>query len=215
MKKLIAMLLALVLVMGLVACGNTTAPETTPATTEATEEATEELTEGTDPVEDTIPVAAEPNAATVVYNTIWENVSEDQRFPVMGGDFTAPVDGAPGNYPIDGEGLASDLFIPAEEVAKVDAISCLRHAMMANNFTGAVYHITNADDVAGFAEAMYNALSNAQWICGMPEKMIITVIDTEYVFVAFGLNDALAPFETALTAAYPDAENKYSEAIAR
>ena len=34
MKKLIALLLALVLVMGLAACGNTTAPETTPATTE-------------------------------------------------------------------------------------------------------------------------------------------------------------------------------------
>ena len=31
MKKLIALLLALVMVLGLAACGNTTAPETTPA----------------------------------------------------------------------------------------------------------------------------------------------------------------------------------------
>ena len=42
MKKLIAMLLALVLVMGLVACGNTPAPATTPAATEDTAEATED-----------------------------------------------------------------------------------------------------------------------------------------------------------------------------
>ena len=55
MKKLIALLLALVMVIGLVACGETTpetpdVPETTegnaPETTEGTEEATEEVTEG-------------------------------------------------------------------------------------------------------------------------------------------------------------------------
>ena len=194
MKKVIALILAMVMVMSLAACGAEKEPEATVGT---------------------VPPMDVPASALEILEKVWAKYSDDEKFPVMGGDALNMVDGAPGNYPIDGEGLASDLFIPAEEVAKVDAISCLRHAMMANNFTGAVYHITNADDVAGFAEAMYNALSNAQWICGMPEKMIITVIDTEYVFVAFGLNDALAPFETALTAAYPDAENKYSEAIAR
>lgn len=45
MKKLIALLLALVMVMALAACGATENKETTPATTEATEEATEGATE--------------------------------------------------------------------------------------------------------------------------------------------------------------------------
>ena len=56
MKKLIAMLLALVMVMGLVACGNKeeAAPETEPATEAATETATEEATEA--------PTEAEPEA---------------------------------------------------------------------------------------------------------------------------------------------------------
>ena len=215
MKKLIAMLLALVLVMGLVACGNTTAPETTPATTEATE-ATEEITEGTEGTEeilDTVPVA-EPNAATTVYNAIWEKIPEEERFFVMGGDFSAPVDGAPGNYPVDSEALASELYAPAEELSKVESISCLRHAMMANNFLGAVYHITNADDVATFVEAMHTALGSVQWLCGMPEMLNITVIDGEYVFVAYGLADVITSFETAISAAFPGAENKYNEAIA-
>lgn len=213
MKKLIALLLALVLVMGLVACGNTTAPETTPAATTEATEATEELTEGTEEILDTIPVA-EPNAATTVYNAIWEKIPEDQRFWVMGGDYTAPVDGAPGNYAIENDALATELYVPTEELSKVDAISCLRHSMMANNFLGAVYHITNADDVAAFVEAMHTALGNVQWLCGMPEKLSITVIDGEYVFVAYGLSDVITSFETAISAAYPGAENKYNEAIA-
>ena len=47
MKKIIALLLALVMVLGLAACGETAAPETTPAATEGTE-ATAEATEGTE-----------------------------------------------------------------------------------------------------------------------------------------------------------------------
>ena len=50
MKKLIAMLLALVLVMGLVACGETAAPESTPAATKESPELTEG-TEGTEAAE--------------------------------------------------------------------------------------------------------------------------------------------------------------------
>ena len=45
MKKIIALLLALVMVLGLAACGETAAPETTPAATEGTE-GTAEATEG-------------------------------------------------------------------------------------------------------------------------------------------------------------------------
>ncbi|MBR4863246.1 MAG: BMP family ABC transporter substrate-binding protein, partial [Oscillospiraceae bacterium] len=47
MKKIIALLLALVMVLGLAACGETAAPETTPAATEGTE-GTAEATEGTE-----------------------------------------------------------------------------------------------------------------------------------------------------------------------
>ena len=212
MKKLIAMLLALVLVMGLVACGNNT--DTTPSTTEGTE-ATTEGTEGTTgSVEDTTAAAVEPNEATVVFNNIWAGYPEASAFFAMGGDMNNMVDNAPGNYSLTDEGLVSTFHLPEDQVANIACLSSLMHGMMANNFTGAVYKLNEGADVTAFVDAMHESLANTQWLCGMPEKMLIAVIDTEYVFVAFGLNDILNPMQTAMTDAYADAEIKYNEAIA-
>jgi len=91
--------------------------------------------------------------------------------------------------------------------------SSLMHGMLANNFTCGVYKMAEGADAAAFADAMKAAIGSAQWICGMPEKLIVAVIDGNYVLVAFGINDAISPFETAITTAYAEAEIKYSEAI--
>ncbi|MBR4862987.1 MAG: hypothetical protein IKU07_00305 [Oscillospiraceae bacterium] len=213
MKKLIALLLALVLVMGLVACGNTTAPETTPAaTTEAATEATEEVTEATEEILDTTP-AAEPNEATKIYTAIWEKVPEANRFFGMGGDMTAMVDGAPGNYALEDEGVSTVLLIPADQIANITEISSLMHGMMANHYTGSIVKMAEGADVAAYTAAMKEAIGSAQWICGMPEKSLIAVIDGQYVLAAFGLNDNIVSFENALAEAYPDAEIVSNDAI--
>ena len=51
-------------------------------------------------------------------------------------------------------------------------------------------------------------------MCGFPDKMVIATIGSEYVVAAFGLNDAMGPFEAKFVEAYPAAEIVYSEAIA-
>ena len=211
MKKLIAMLLALVLVMGLVACGNNTDTNNTTAGTEGTTEGTEGTTGA---AEDTTAAAVEPNEATVVFAIFWAGATTENAFFAMGGDMNNMVDNAPGNYSVTDEGLASTFHIPEDQIANIACVSSLMHGMMANNFTGAVYKLNEGADVAAFVEAMHGSIGSTQWLCGMPEKLLIAVIDAEYVFVAFGLNDVLNPMETAMTAAYADAEIKYSEAIA-
>ena len=207
MKKLIAMLLALVLVMGLVACGNKTNNETTPV--ETTADTTPADMGGEDAVTPDAPAAT--NGASTVLTNIWNGVAEDSKFFAMGGDFNNMVDGAPGVYSLEDEGLTSTLLIPAEQIANVDEAASLVHAMMLNNFTAGMFHVTG--DVAAFVEAMHTAIANNPWMCGMPEKMIIAVIDGEYVLACFGINDAVNPFETALCTVYPNAEIKYNEAI--
>lgn len=218
MKKLIAMLLALVLVMGLVACGNKTNNETTPV--ETTADTTPADMGGEDAVtpeggDIDIPLTpdapAATNGASNVLTNIWNGVAEDSKFFAMGGDFNNMVDGAPGVYSLEDEGLTSTLLIPAEQIANVDEAASLVHAMMLNNFTAGMFHVTG--DVAAFVEAMHTAIANNPWMCGMPEKMIIAVIDSEYVLACFGINDAVGPFETALGTVYPNAEIKYNEAI--
>ena len=211
MKKIIAMLLALTVVLSLAACGNNTAKDTTPETTTAPAETTEGTVEPTEElIEDTIPAPA-TNGATDVINAIWNAVPEDKKFFAMGGDFNHIADNAAGVYSLEDEGLTSTLLIPADQIANVDEAASLMHAMMANNFTCGAFHVTG--DKAAFVEAMHNAVANNQWICGMPEKMIIAEIG-EYVLVAFGINDAINPFEDALKTVYADAGIKYSEAIA-
>jgi len=216
MKKLMALLLALTLVMGLVACGNnntgnettTTPADTTPVDTG---DAPVDPDEGDIDIPLTPDAPAATNGASEVLTNIWNQVPEASRFFAMGGDFNNMVDGAPGVYSLEDEGLTTTLLIPAEQIANVDEAASLVHAMNLNNFTAGMFHVTG--DVAAFADAMHTAISNNPWMCGMPEKMIIAVIDGEYVLACFGINDAVGPFETALGTAYANAEIKYSEAI--
>lgn len=191
MKKLIAMLLALTCVFGLVACGgNANNEETAPETTEE---------------------IVKPASALEVLEKTWAAVAEDKKFFAMGGDMNNMVDNAPGAYSLTDEGLTATLLVPADQVANIDEAASLVHGMMVNNFTFGAFHVTG--DVAAFVEAMHKAISENQWMCGMPEKLIIAVVGGEYVVAGFGINDAVSPFEAAFTATYPDAEMKYNEAI--
>ena len=213
MKKLIAMLLALTFVFGLAACGSevktpeteaveTQPVETTPAETEPAE---------TEPAETEGTGTETAGGALDVLSSVWAAVAEDSKFFAMGGDYENPVDGAPGAYNLADEGLTATFLVPADQLTNIDEAATLMHAMMANNFTFGAYHVTG--DVNAFVEAMHTAITGNRWMCGMPEKLMIVVVDGEYVIAGYGINDAVAPFETALTATYPNAEVKYNEAI--
>ena len=205
MKKLIAFLLVLTIAVGLLACGNKNPGETTGSTTQATTEATTESTEGTT-------VVPEPNDATKVLTAIWNAMDESKKFFVMGGDMENPVDNAPGNYSLTDEGISTILYVPADQLENLDQASSLIHGMLVNNFTSAVFHMADGADAAAFADAMKSSIDSTRWLCGTPEKLLIAVIDGEYVLTAFGLNQNMTAFETALGTAYPDAK-MYSEAI--
>ncbi len=185
MKKIIATILALTLVMGLAACGG------------AAQNNEKEVV---------------PASALEILETIWGAYANEEKFFAMGGDYTNPVDNAPGSFSLtEPETVTAMLLVPAAQQSNIDAAASLVHAMMSNNFTGAAYHVTG--DAAAFADAMRTAITGNQWMCGMPEKLTIAVIGGEYVVVAFGINDIMTNFEAKLKAAYPKADMKYSEAI--
>lgn len=187
MKKIIAMLLVLVMAMGMVACGGNEAGGNNDK-------------------------ANVPASALEILEKVWGSYGEEEKFFAMGGDYTNPVDNAPGEFSLaEPETVTAMLLVPAEQLANIDAAASLTHAMMQNNFTCGAFHVTG--DAAAFADAMKNAISTNPWMCGMPEKMIIAVIGGEYVVAAYGINDTMGTFETKLTAAYPEAEMKYNEAV--
>jgi hypothetical protein len=198
MKKMIALLLALTMLVAFAGCNTTKAPETT--------EGTKPVETTTAPTTEAAPVAA---SALEILETVWAQFGEDEKFFVMGGDFDAMVDGAPGKV-TNTDFMSGNLIVPAEQTANITDAAALTHGMNANTFTGAAYAVADAQ---AFATAMQTAIQGNRWMCGFPEKLVIAEVGG-YVVVLFGHGDAVTPFQTKLTAAYPTTNVLVDEAIA-
>ena len=194
MKKLIALILCLTLALSMAACTSNKPVETKPVETT------------TVPTTEAAPVA---ESALEILETVWGQFGEDEKWFVMGGDYDAPVDGAPGAA-ANVDWLVNTLLVPEDQTANVKNAASMVHAMMVNNFACGAFQVEG--DAKAFAEAMHTKISTNPWICGQPEKMVIAVLG-DFVVAVYGVNDAVNPFETKLTAAYPTAELVYSEAI--
>ena len=215
MKKMITCTLMAALMLSLFAgcasSGNNS--ETTPLQTETIPYQTAPVLGGeTEPA--TQPSGDVQASAVTVLENIWAKYGDDEKFAVIGGNMENPVDGAPGNYDMAyAENLSYNLLIPAEQLTSVDEAATMIHMMNANTFTGGVVHLAEGTDVAAFASAMRDAIQGNQWMCGFPETLVIASIG-DYVLIAFGVNDAMTPFQTHLAEAYPDANVLYNEAVA-
>ena len=192
MKKIFALLLAVVTVLSMAACGANKPVETTPVTT--------------------VPPTTEPTAvaasALEILETVWAQFGEDEKFFVMGGDFDNMVDGAPGKV-TNSDFIAGSLLVPADQTANITDVASLLHAMNANTFTCAAYAVA---DSQAFADAMKTAIQGNHWMCGFPEKLVIAEVGG-YVVVMFGHGDAVNPFLTNLNTAYPTTNVLVEEAI--
>lgn len=204
MKKIISLLLALTMLAAMAAgcAGNNN--ETTAGTTEGK--------------------ADVPASALEILETVWALYGENDAFPIVGGDTashlaqmekdeTYVMPSAPGKFALtETDELTFNMLVPAEQHSKLSDAATMTHMMNSNNFSCGVYRMSAAD-ADSFASAMKAAVTGNQWMCGMPESLLIAVIAEEYVLVAWGVNDAMGPFETKLTSAYPAAKLVVDEAI--
>ena len=74
--------------------------------------------------------------------------------------------------------------------------------MMANNFTAAAYHITDAANVDAAIAELKDATLNNQWMCGMPETFIVVKVGDSYLVSVFGNGQVVDAFKNALTTVY-------------
>lgn len=136
-------------------------------------------------------------------NSVWETFEEEKKFPAMGGSFDASVDNAAGAFDIeDTENLTYMLHVPENSISDIDEAASLIHAMNANTFTGAAFHLTEAADAEEFVTSLKENILNARWMCGIPDKMMIYTINGEYVVAVFGNTDAVETFKTKLVEIY-------------
>lgn len=183
MKKITALILTLVMVFALAACGS---DQQKP---------------------DAAPEAAIGSAEELL-NNVWDKVSEDQKFPAMGGDFENSKDGMAGAFSMENmDAVTSNLHISAETAASVSEIASLIHLMNANTFTAAALKLNdgvNAEDVVNAVKA---DIESTQWMCGFPEYLVVYTVG-DYVVYAFGAEDLTNDiFRTAVDVAYGENAN--------
>lgn len=171
MKKIIALILASVLVFAIAGCGNTNTP------------AGDGSASGS---------AATYASAEEVMTTVWNAFPEDQKFPCWGGNAESMVDGAPAAFDVSNtDELTGSLIVPADIAKDIKDASNLMHGMNLNTFTAAAFQVKDFND---FENAYVDNLKSNQWMCGVPEFYYIVEVGTDYVIVVFGADDLASTF---------------------
>lgn len=194
MKKLMVLLLVAAMTFTCVACGGGTGNNT--------ENDTENSATKIE-IKDANEILAN------TWNEYRTSVSEDLQFPVAGGNVENMVTDEPAKFDTTvefaGDTLLASYCAPEEVVAMTDDIATLMHMMMANNFTAASYHVTDAANVEKVVSGLKESTLNNQWMCGMPDKLIIATVGEDYVVSAFGNEQIIDAFKTCMTTVYGDA----------
>lgn len=180
MKKLIAFLLAGVMLLSLAACAAKTDDQ--PAAEE-----------------DTI-----ADALTLL-NTVWAGYTEDEKFPAAGGDYSEEnmTDGAPGRVSLeDPSNVEYLLSIPAAVVEKADDAASLTHMLNSNTFTCGAIRLKDAGEMEAAAKDIKDYIMAKQWMCGFPDKLVVASTGS-YLIEVYGAEDLVNTFRDKLQSAYP------------
>ena len=189
MKKWISLILVLAAMLAMTACGQTTSQkETLPA----------------DPV---------PASSLEVLEKIWNEMPQEQKVPVFGGDSSAVVEDAPGVYDLADDGAVYTLLIPEAELGKLDGAAAMVHSLMRNVFTCSAAHVSDGNSAKAFAEAMYKSVREHVFDCGAPDQVMVAVIGGEYVVTCYGSEENISNVVTAMKAVYPGANVMYQESL--
>ena len=164
---------------------------------------------------DTTPEQNGENNAPLTYQNahellagIWSRHGEDERFPIMGGDYDNVVENAPGafdiTHPDAGANIDSLYSFPSEELEQISSAAGMVHGMNANIFTCGAFQVKEGQDPAACAERIKNHILTKQFICGSPEQLTILSLPGNYLISVYGTADAVASFVQKATSSIAD-----------
>ena len=195
----------------------TTKPATTkPATTKpaTTKPATTKPTTTSNAPEPEEPTEVKISSPSELINSAWALFSEDEKFPVVGGDLTGEEwaeEAAP--FSLDDPSELDRLTgFPASEISKIDSAASMIHMMNTNTFTTGAYHVADGADAAALCQSIRDNVLARTWMCGFPDKVIVAEVG-DYIVCAFGLNETVDPYVKHLSEAYPFANVVFNEPI--
>ena len=184
MKKIVSLALAMLLVLSLAACGSKNSG------------------------------AGDVSDALTLLNTVWATYSEEEKFPVSGGDYDHPVDDAPGAFDIsNADNMDYMLGFPGPSVANLVDAASLMHMMNANTFTAGAFHVASSSDVDSVVSDLKDNIMNRQWMCGFPDKVVVVTMG-QFVVSVYGAEDLVNTFRDKLQNCFSSAVVVYDEPIA-
>ena len=215
MKKIIAILLALAMVLSLAACGNTDDDKDTPNNGDNQVEnndpnGTPDVDTPAEGEDDTNPLTSAVDAI----NRIWEVMPEDFKPMTFGGETESEeiVENAAAAHSIgDGTRLDADFGYPAGMIDKISEAAALRHMMNVNSFTCGAYALNDSADAQAVADGITDALMNRSYLCGAPQWLVVMSVQDSFMSVqdsfivsAFGAEDIINAFKEAAVSVYGD-----------
>lgn len=226
MKKMMAILLALLMLVSMMACAakndteETVGGENVADVGAADEIGAEDPNEAddsnpADSAEDRVEADGEGDtevgvdavgaeSALGILTTVWNSFAEDEKFAVWGGDYSEDnmVDGAPGVVGLeDAASVEYLLNVPAEIVEKCDEAASLIHGMNVNTFTCGVVRLIDAADLDDAAASVKEYIQGKQWMCGFPDKVFVAAMGN-YLIELIGSEQNVNAFRDHLTAEY-------------
>ncbi len=185
MKKIFSLILAVLMVFSMAACGSKDSG------------------------------SVEVKDALEILTKTWAAHADEEKFPVAGGDYNNSVMDGAGKFDLsDLEALDSMVGIPADAAAYVDDAANMMHMMNQNTFTAGAFHLSDAKNMDNFCDSVKEHIMARQWMCGFPDTLIIVSVGNEYVVTAFGNAEVIENFKTKLTETYSVSEVKYEESLA-
>ena len=194
MKKILAFVLAAVMVLSLAAC-------------------TDKGSEGGA----TSPSGAQtnqPKSALEILEKVWSKYSTDEKFPATGGSEKHRKEDKPGKFDVsDAEALDFELGFPKANASEIDDAASLMHMLNQNNFSCGVYHVKGSGNAEALAGKIKENILARQWLCGFPEKLVILTVG-DYIVSVFGAGELTGTFVAKLSAEYSSAKQLFDVPIA-
>ena len=174
------MILAAMMLLSIVACGNTNETEAdTKVETDAETEAPVELA-----------YKSALDLLTKIMNDYNATATEETKLYVAGGNInnfeTTSMEGPAKFVALEDEDYNANLGYPAADAAKLDDAASMFNMMNTNVFNCYAVHFANSADVDGMVETLKSNILARQWICGSPEKLVIVKVPGDYLVVVWG-----------------------------
>jgi hypothetical protein len=191
MKRLIALTLALLmLTMSFVAC-NKTEPETTTEPTVEDTKAPETTVEETTEAVVELPYKSAIELLNIIFNGYnAAQATDDTKLWVGGGNInnfdTVNPEGPAAFVALTNEDYDQNLAVPASEVEKIESAASMFNLMNTNNFNCFTIQFKAGTDVDASIEAIKANILARRWICGAPEKLVITKMPGDCILVVWG-----------------------------